>query len=307
MKIIISGASGLVATELIFHLLKDSDYQIILLTRDIKSLRERYKKYNDRITVLTLDELAGLVINKCLDSVDVCVHTAFARSSDGIAISHSLEYTQCLARICKELNVGKFINISSQSIYGNDYTPGITETGDCNPSYMYALGKYCSEMLCSQIFAGSNTKLYNIRLSSVCENARFVKVFVENALNGKEIVVTAPNQIVSFIDVRDVACALCKIISSNTAEPGIYNLGSGEWYDINTVANAVRSIGFNEYHLKDITVVTKESPDKPSIGMNVDKFKRSFDWAPTYVLKDMIDSIYQMLTNVNGGGVSYKL
>lgn len=309
MTILISGASGLVATELILRLLKVSSYRIVLLTRDVKPLRKRYEKYNDRITVVTLDELAGLAINRLLDPIDACVHTAFARLSEGHAIVQSLGYTQTLAGICKDLNVGKFINISSQSVYGNDYCPGITENGECNPSYMYALGKYSSELTCSQILSESVTRLFNIRLSSVCENARFVKVFVDNALNGREIVVTASRQTVSFIDVRDVASALERIILSDSAEPGIYNLGSGDWYDISTVAHTVKSVGINNYFIKDISIITKDNDANPSIGMCIDKFKSTFDWRPTYRLEDMIDSIYQMLTDVNGGGypISFRI
>lgn len=303
MNVLITGASGLVATELILNLLDSTDYELLLVTRDKKKLEERYEDNLNRIKVLTLEELA--TEKSC--RFDVCVHTAFSRSSDGGQIASSLLFLQQLCKICTEQKVATFINISSQSVYGNDYTPGTAEDGVCAPSYMYALGKYSSELICEEAFCRTSTKVYNIRLSSVCENARFVRIFVENALKCMPITLTAPQQTVSFIDVRDVANALSLLIKSRNAQSGIYNLGTGEWYTIRKVADTVKRIGEKKYGVSNVEIIENDNGTLTQIGMNVDKIKSTLDWTPEFTLDDMIISLFEMLTSVNGGGIHEPL
>lgn len=297
MNVLITGATGLVATELILTLLNNSDHSLFLTSRNKDLIQERYRNYQGRIKVLTLQELKhGHPIQ-----IDICVHTAFARSSEGNQLTSSLTYLFDLCEICKELGVKKFINISSQSVYGNSYVLNSDENAPCVPGYMYALGKYASELICKEAFTNTDTLLFNIRLASVCENARFVKVFVENALSNIPINITAPNQIVSFIDVRDVACALKLLIDDNAVIQGTYNLGSGEWYSIRDVASIVRNIGESKYNIPFVSIIEKDNGNNAQIGMSVDKIKSALHWYPKYGINEMIDSIYKMLTDVNGG------
>lgn len=303
--IIVSGASGLVATETIFHILQSCDYNLILLTRNIKKLEDLYQKWEGRVKVFSLEEF---IRNKSLYSgecIHACIHTAFSRSTEGHSIAASLNYTKELAEICRNLEVGKFINISSQSVYGNDYDPGAREDAGYNPSYLYALGKYSTELISAAVFNDSKTKLYNLRLSSVCENARFMKIFVQNALEGKTINIVAPNQVVSFIDVRDVADALFKVIHEDKPQ-GDYNLGTGEWYTIWEVAKIVSSVGISHYGLENVNIEINDNGTVTSVGMNPEKFFESYNWRPKYNLEDMVSSLYEMLTDVNRG-VSDKL
>lgn len=305
MNILITGASGLVATELTLHLLDTTDDLLLLVTRDKCKLEKRYATEIKRIKIYTLEEISRDSAIK----FDVCVHTAFARSSDGREIASSLTFLQELCAICRNRKVTKFINISSQSVYGDSYTPGIKEDGDIAPSYLYALGKYASELICEEALRKAETQLFNIRLSSVCENARFIKAFVDNALKGMSITLTAPNQVVSFIDVRDVAEALCILILDSSAVPGIYNLGSGQWYTIKQIADVVRIVGEKYYGIKTLTVDVKDNGQTNQLGMNVDKIKSTFSFMPKYGMTEMIRSIFEMLTNVNGGGYpqSFKI
>lgn len=303
MSVLITGASGLVATELILELLKATDNELLLLTRDKIKLEQRYEGKFERLKIVNLEELGGD------DSLkfDICIHTGFARSSEGAQIVSSLFFLQKLSEICRERGCKRFVNISSQSVYGNDYQLGIAEDGACSPDYMYALGKYASEIICDEAFRNSSICLYNIRLASVCENARFLTIFVENALKDVAIELTAPNQVVSFIDVRDVADALIRLINDKSAPAGIYNLGSGQWYTIKHIADIVKTIGEKEYNISNVRIVENDCGKRTHIGMNITKIESTLGWRPNYDLKDMIISIYELLTNANGGGVPTSL
>lgn len=306
MKIIITGASGLVATELVLNLLSgDNKYELILVSRNPNKLAERYQKYSSSIKSVSLDEL--LIHDD--ESYDICIHTAFARSSSGEKIVESLEYTDKLCKWVRNIKIPKFINISSQSVYGNSYEPFIDENGPCAPGYMYALAKYSSELIIKNIFDDSSTKVVNIRLSSVCENARFIKIFVENTINHSPIKLVAPNQIVSFIDVRDVAEAIAKIITSPVFVAGNYNLGSGQNYSIYEIAQLVDEIGQRKFNLPKTEIIVDDNGTKTKVGMSIKKFSETYNWIPQYDISDMIRSLYNMLKYVNKGGYpqSFKL
>lgn len=297
MNVLITGATGLVATELTVKLLAESDYSLILLSRNPTELAQRYRAHAGRIKCMTLDELLGS--DDC--DVDVCVHTAFARSADGGDIAESLNYLTKLVGRLKRSKLTRFINISSQSVYGNDYQPPAAELAPVRPGYLYAMAKFSTELICAQAFENTGIKVVNVRLSSVCENARFMRIFVQNLLEGKPIVVTAPAQTVSFIDVRDVASALKRVIEVSDAV-GTYNLGSGQYYSIKHVAEIICEMAARHYSVSLPELIIDDKGTCTSIGMDITKFSRTFDWRPVYSLENMVDSLFSMLTDVKSGG-----
>ena len=56
MNLLITGASGLVATELIFSLLKNKDYHLTLLSRNTDEIFDRYGHYHNQIESITIEE-----------------------------------------------------------------------------------------------------------------------------------------------------------------------------------------------------------------------------------------------------------
>lgn len=308
MRILITGGSGLVATELTHLILKCTDYDILLLSRDKSNLSARYKAFQNRVECLDLDSFTDNY-NK---TIDVVVHAAFSRKSSGKEIASSLLYLQ---RLCDHLathNPRIFINISSQSIYGSNYTPGIEESATPMPDYLYALGKFSSELLISAWFSKTSTSIYNIRLSSICENARFLRIFIEKTLQREVINLTAPNQVVSFIDVRDVASALLTVIESQDPNGGTYNLGSGKWYTILDVTKRIEVIGINKYGIDKIQLDIKDEGTNNTIGMSCKAFNEYFNWSPRYTLDDMLISLYELLLNIKKRGgevipISFKI
>ena len=300
-NIIITGASGLVATQLTLDLLNNTHHYLYLVSTNPTAMKDRYAGFTKRIKCCTLDSFSDYA-KASGERFDACVNAGFARSSLGRLLVDSLEFTYKLVTLIKELGVGKFINISSQSVYGKETEPLWTEQTPLDPDYMYALGKYNTELITRIVLSDSNVKWTNIRLSSVCENARFMNVFVKNALSGSPIHLTAGNQGCSFIDVRDVSSALIKVIesdSNNFAEA--YNLGTAEMFTIREIAEKVKQIGDTMYGSS--VVITEEANDNHiKIGMDNSLFKKTFNWEPSYSMDDMIISLFEMKTNVNGGG-----
>lgn len=303
--IIITGAGGLVATQLTLHLLEKTDAQIYLLSTHIDKIQNRYRRYSHRIRCYTLSSFHNYAHS--VDTVfDICIHAAFSRSSNGDMIVASLDYQRHLLEILKELEIKSFVNISSQSVYGKTFEPLWKEDTPLDPDYLYAMGKYSSEVITELMLDRTNISWTNIRLCSVCENVRFVRIFVQNAIEGKPIHLTTPDYQCSFIDARDVADALLAFIyaSDKVALSHTYNLGANLVHSIRDIAEKVKFIGQNQYGIKEVVITEQKSDNYTRIGVDSSKFMKTFSWKPKYDMDDMVKSMFEMLINPNGWGVS---
>lgn len=303
-NVVITGASGLVATELIYLLLKDEQYRIFAVSTHPDKLNCRYSG-RDRVDVLTLGELTS---NKDL-IIDVFVHCAFARSKNPVDLANSMIYTKKTLEMAESHKVGLFVNISSQSVYGQINTPLWTEQAQPAPDYLYALGKFATELMVETALETTDVKYTNIRLSSVCENARFLNVFVKNALNNQPISVQGGQQNVSFIDVRDVADALKKVIELGVKVnlEKVYNLGTGKRRTIHDLAFDVKRIVEAEKG-NLVEVIVQPSDITLDVGMNPTLFEKTFNWKAKYDYEDMIKSLILLNTCKLGGvPVSFKI
>lgn len=298
-NIVITGASGLVATELTFRLLEDSDVNLTLISTHPDKLRQRYAG-NPKIRCLTLNDFSVYCRHADYKAV---VHAAFARSGNGRLLVQSVEYTRRLLEVVRECNVRAFVNVSSQSVYGVDTPPLWTEDTPLSPvaGDMYALAKTFTETLTGIILKDTGVNYTNIRLSSVCENARFLRVFVDNALAGKPIQVQGGEQRFSFIDVRDVASALAVLVSQSGDIPfrHVYNLGTGRQASLWGLAEEVKRVAEGRYHTPPVEILRTPSDDHRSVGMDSSSFMSDFSWKPALTESDMIVSLFEYLTNID--------
>lgn len=309
-NIIITGAGGLVATELTFNLLKNTDAHLYLLSTHVGKIAERYKASAERVKCFTIDDFSAYNVKRNI-KYDCCIHTAFSRNSSGNLIVDSIKYQRSLITLLKDLDVDVFANISSQSVYGKITEPLWKEDAPLAPDYLYAMGKYFSEVITENMLDGSCIRWTNLRLCSVCENARFIRVFVQNAIEGKPIIVTAPEQQCSFIEVQDTADALTAFIYNvdNVKLRPVYNLGANLVDTIKGVALRVKRIGERRYGLRNVEIEEKQSDCNIRVGMDASLFMNTFDWSPIRNMDDMVIEIFEMLKNVNGGGypISFKM
>lgn len=301
--IVITGSSGLVGTELIHNLLQRGEYFIIALTTSLTKMKVRYAGV-ENIICMDLDQFHQEMYDY---PISVLIHCGFSRSSSGSKIASSLEYLEKLLETVKKTSLKAFVNISSQSVYGQSSPPLWKENFPVDPDHLYAMGKFSSELIVNGMLADTNINYTNIRLASINENARFLQVFVKNAITGIPINVLGGAQSVSLIDVRDVANALEKVIE-NCDHPflKIYNLGTGQTRTILELAKDVKRL--HESENKDVVINIEDSGIVLYVGMDSNKFQSEFNWAPKYDYEDMIKSLLNYnLQEKMRGGISFLL
>lgn len=305
--VVITGSSGLVATELIHTLIQNTDYCISAISSKPSAISDLYPK--DRVNCMTLDELKDATTKNQsgnIQPIDIIINCAFSRSGDGHDIATSLDYLRDLITLAKSTNIKSFINISSQSVYGQKEKPFWTEETPVAPNYLYAVGKYASEVITKTAFQNTDINYTNVRLSSVAENARFLNIFAKNALTGTPIKVFGGAQTTSFIDVRDVADGLMTLLkwSDNIRFEDAYNLGTGTKVSVMELAEIMAVVAKEHYGL-DCTIIQEESDIAQDVGMDITRFTEMFSWKPKYDYADMCLSLLNLnkiLENDGSGG-----
>lgn len=290
-KIVITGANGLVATELTHLLIHSGIYEIYLVSTNLESIKSKYAEFKN-VKCYNIETLP------CDLNNSIVIHTAFTRSGNGNDYVSSITFLYKILSWAKKSHIKKFINISSQSVYGNNQKESLWKENVCvNPSYMYALAKAISEQIVENYFVDTSVIWTNLRLSSICEEARFMNVFVKNTLTENDIIIKGANHKFSFIDVRDVATGLLAMIEYDGPFDTIYNLGTGKKYSILDIALIVQQIASDKFG-KHVKIIEQNGDEEPqSYGLCPLKFMSTYNWEPHYEMYDMIMSLFLLNTN----------
>lgn len=300
MRILITGAGGYFAGELIRQFQEKPEIKIIALSSEPARVSEKYKNIYCISNTELLDNSMDLL------KIDVVVHTAFCRKSKGDLLVDSLNFMREIVHWSIAHDVSGFINLSSQSVFGSGEGKLPDESGKMNPGYMYALAKSVSELLLEEM-AGKKMVFTNIRLASligpgvsVPDNVLYK--FICSGLDGKNFKVMGGKQKFSFLDVRDAAEAVRLLIQMPSyLWDSAYNLGPDRQVSILEMADCVCEKIY-EIVRKRISYEFSEDDIQLNAGMNSERICKLLGWKPQYsfemTVKDTIK--YTMKYKENG-------
>lgn len=294
-KILLTGAGGFLGRQLLWHLKESDNYFVYAVTSNVEKL--------SRVVSASNIEIVEINTEVNLNEIDIVIHGAFARTGKSHDLITSLEYSNNIFQAAISNKVPAIINISSQSVYGNNENIPWTENEDMMPNDMYGLAKASSEILLKGLSKNSSTVITNIRLSSIMINARFVNVFVQNAIDGNPINIVGGTQRVSFMDIRDAVDGIIALLDISTSKWEMaYNLGTGKQNSILEIAEIVKEVA-KSYSDKEVVI----NIDKKDISLNpcmdVSKFTNLTSWTAQYDINEIVRAQFEYLTDVNRGGV----
>ena len=293
-KILITGASGYLANQLINEFVSDG-FDIAAMTSNPENIFRILK--DKSIEIISNDSVISGSRSLC--DIDVVIHTAFCRKSDGNKLYQSLLMMQKLVEKCKEYGIKGFINISSQSVYGSQKKELSDEHGIIAPDYLYAMAKVSSEMLLDQMVSSDTELRYtNVRLASligpgnkVPEN--ILSKFIVSALHGIQFNVIGGGQKFSWLDVRDAARAIYLLALKNPKEwDPQYNLGPEKQINILELADEICS---QAKELYGIEVMYQFTPEETLLnaGMNSKKIYTYLNWKPKYSFSQTAEDTFK--------------
>ncbi|MCD8231083.1 MAG: NAD(P)-dependent oxidoreductase [Clostridiales bacterium] len=283
-NILITGASGIVASELISNLLKFTDYRIFAASRHNAGYEAPvYNILNEQI-------------ERCLqeNEFDCLIHCAYPRNVSETQWASGLDFGITVLFLARKYNVKRIVHVSSQSIYGWKRNIPAVEGDTIVLNNPYGTGKYCTELIVKQIFAD---RLYtNVRLATVIgerTEERVPNKFIHHLIDGDDLNIQGGGQIFSFLDARDAGEALCKLIVSEKEDwCEIYNVGTEEYYSLLEIAEMCLSIS-KAYGNRTSKVLVHPADFTLNNRMDCSLFHRDFNWKAKHKLNETIEDIYQ--------------
>lgn len=242
MKILVTGGAGFIGSNFIRYILGSyPNYQIINLDKltyagNLKNCEDfednsNYEFIKGDISDLKLvDELAqktDTIINFAAEThVDRSIEDATA------FLKTNVIGTQVLLDVSRKHDHNKFVQISTDEVYGDIENGEFTEDSPLKASSPYSASKAASDMLCLSYYRTYNTPV----VISRCSNnygpyqypEKLIPFFIKKLLAGEKVPVYGEGlNVRDWLHVRD-HCRAIDLILHNGKVGEVYNIGANE-------------------------------------------------------------------------------
>lgn len=248
-RVIITGATGFVGTNLTLRLLKDG-HEIHLVVRPgynswrIQAIRADVHLHE--VSFVDIEGLQRVVGNIRPDWIfHLAVYGAYASQTDvGRMAQTNIIGTINLVRACLEAGFEAFVNTGSSSEYG--FKQGSPSELEClEPNSYYAVTKASATLFCRYVAQSENVHIPTLRLYSVYgpyeEPKRLMPTLILEGLQGRLPSLVDPDTAHDYVYVDDVNQAYLLAAGQPGQERGvIYNVGSGLQTSIREVVEVAR-------------------------------------------------------------------
>ncbi len=240
MKILVTGGLGFIGSNFVRHLLDSSDYEIINFDKltyagNPENLRD--VENNERYSFVKGDICDREVVEKLVPDVDVIINFAAETHVDrsigdpASFIKTDIFGTYTLLEAARKFDK-KFIQISTDEVYGNIEQGSSREEDVLMPSNPYSASKAGADRLAFSYFVTYRLPVIITRSSNNYGPYQYpeklIPLFVTNLLEGKKVPLYGDG-----LNKRDWIYVLdnCRAISflMEKGKPGeVYNIGAGE-------------------------------------------------------------------------------
>lgn len=240
MKILVTGGAGFIGSNFIHYLIKNYDDEIINLDKlTYAGNLANLKKIKDRSNYEFVrgDITDNLLVEKIFaDGIDYVVNFAAESHVDrSIAdpnqfIKTNIEGTEVLLNKSLEYGVKKFVQISTDEVYGSLGNNGYFQENDqLNPTSPYAASKASADMIVSSYFRTFQLPINITRCSNNYGPYQFpeklIPLFITNALQNKKLPLYGDGlNIRDWIFVKD-HCKAIDLVMRKGEKGEVYNIG----------------------------------------------------------------------------------
>lgn len=292
MRILVTGGAGFIGSNFIRYMLGGyHNYQIINLDKltyagDLKNCEDF--KDNPNYEFTEGDIADKKLTDELAKKVDIIVNFAAETHVDN-SIEDPTEFlksniigTQVLLDAAKKYGHKKYIQISTDEVYGDIKEGMFTEKSALKPSSPYAVSKAAGDMLCMAYFRTYGTPI----IISRCSNnygpyqypEKLIPFFVKKLLASEKVPVYGDGMNVrDWLHVRDHCRAVDMIL--HKGEIGeIYNIGANEEHSNLDVTKRMLSI--LELSEDKIEFVKDRPGHDIRYALDSNKIKKDLGWEP---------------------------
>lgn len=296
MNVLVTGGAGFIGSNFVRYLLSETDADVTTLdaltyagtTENLDGVLDHPRHefvegdIRDSETVSSLVADADAVVNFAAEShVD--------RSIEGAEpfVSTNVQGTQTLLDAAVEADVDRFLQVSTDEVYGEIYEGKFSEEDRLNPRNPYAATKASADLLAKSY---ETTHDLPVLITRTCNNfgprqhlEKLIPKFIQNAAKGEDLPVYGDGSNVrEWIYVEDNCRALDLVLSEG--EPGeVYNIGTGEERTNLEVTEAIIDVvGGTE---DQITFVEDRAGHDHRYALDASKIER-LGWEPSWSFEE---------------------
>jgi len=240
MKILVTGGAGFIGSNFVRYMLKEHpDYKIVVLDKlTYAGRKENLADVWDRIVFLKGDITVREDVAEAARDCDCVVNFAAETHVDrSILMAGTFVLTDVLGvynllEIARESNMSKFVQISTDEVYGHILKGSFKETDRLNPRNPYSASKAGAELLCRAYFETYGLQTIITRSSNnygpYQHPEKLIPKTIINALLNKPIPVYGTGKNVrDWLYVED-NCEAIDIVLHKGHSGEIYNIGANQ-------------------------------------------------------------------------------
>ncbi len=312
MKLLVTGGAGFIGSNFVRYMLENyPDYRIFNLDKltyagNLENLSglENDSRHEFIQGDICDPETVGAILRKGVDAV---VNFA-AESHVDRSILHSDEFirtnivgTLNLLESCRKNKVGRFIQISTDEVYGSLGSSGMfTESSSITPNSPYAASKASADLLIRSYchthgFPGIVTRCSN-NYGPYQFPEKLIPLLISNALAGEPLPIYGDGMNVrDWIHVRD-HCAAVDVVLHKGKDGEVYNVGARqELPNLHVVRSILKLLGKDE---SLITFVQDRPGHDRRYAIDCSKLEKELNWRAGILFeKGLMDTIDWYLRN----------
>lgn len=297
MRVLVTGGAGFIGSNFVHYIL-NSQPDIKITVLDLLTYAgnmENLKKAadNPRFCFYQGDIRDEKFVKPIIDEVDIVINFAAEshvdRSIIGAAefISTNIQGTYILLEAARQTNVKRFIQISTDEVYGSCAKGQFTEESILNPSSPYAASKGAADILARSFYTTYDLPVLITRSTNNYGPFQYpekmIPLFLTNAIAGKPFPLYGDGlHCRDWLHVED-NCRAIECVMLN-GEPGsIYNIGAGT--DITNLELAQKLLELLGKPNSFIRHVEDRRGHDRRYAVSIDKI-RALGWEPRVVLEE---------------------
>lgn len=331
--ILVTGGAGYIGTHTVVELLKDDNYNVIILDNFSNSnplIINRLKKITNKLVRLYRRDCRSNLDDIFSDNkIDGVIHfAAFKSVSDSVEnplayYDNNINSLINILETCKRFNVDRFVFSSSCSLYGDVLSgdlPVNEETLLSNPESPYAYTKLIGERILQDFLkSNSNFKIISLRYfnpvgahesgligESPINKPNNILPVICSSVNGEKMTVFGDDYdtpdgtcIRDYIHVSDIANAhylsLEYLFYSMLNSYDVFNLGSESGY---SVMELIKSFEEENDVKVDYNIGKRRVGDVVEIYSDSSKARRILKWNLRYNISDIVRSAWNWNKNI---------
>lgn len=313
MNILVTGGAGFIGSNFVRYMLDTyPDYQIInydhlTYAGNLENLKEYENRKNysfikgdirnkELLQYVVKKHRVNAIINFAAES-----HVDRSISDPGVFVKTNVLGTQVLLDVAKENNVVKYVQISTDEVYGSLGEDGFfIETTPLSPNSPYSASKASSDLL---VKAYHETYGMNVNITRCSNNygpfhfpEKLIPLVITNALEGKSLPVYGDGKNVrDWLHVSD-HCSAIDLVLHNGAPGEVYNIGGhNEKLNIDVIKEILNIL---EKPHSLIQFIEDRAGHDRRYAIDATKIRDDLGWKPTYDFeKGLLETVHWYLNN----------